>query len=118
MIFLQKHFRSTNGKFILRIEDTDQTRLVPGSAEKLENILDWMGLTPDESPLKGGPCGPYVQSQRLKMYSEAGSSLILFTLYPDSHGRPWNMNLTSSNWSLMNEIHLFFVFNEKQDNAI
>ena len=64
--------RSQKGKFILRIEDTDQARVVPGSAEKLEAILDWMGLSPDESPLKGGPCGPYVQSLRLHLYKEAG----------------------------------------------
>lgn len=59
------------GRFILRIEDTDQTRLVPGAAEKLERILEWTGLVPDESPLKGGDFGPYVQSQRLHLYSEA-----------------------------------------------
>ena len=71
-----QYFRSQKGKFILRIEDTDQARLVPGSAEKLEAILGWMGLSPDESPLKGGPCGPYVQSQRLHLYEEAGGRVI------------------------------------------
>ena len=60
----------------MRIEDTDQTRLVPGAAEKLEDVLEWMGLAPDESPLKGGPLGPYVQSQRLQMYTEAGTYLM------------------------------------------
>jgi glutamyl-tRNA synthetase len=70
-------FRSKNGKFILRIEDTDQTRLVPGAAESLEKMLDWMGIVPDESPVKGGPLGPYVQSQRLHMYSQAGSEISL-----------------------------------------
>jgi glutamyl-tRNA synthetase len=70
------YFRSRNGKFILRVEDTDQTRLVPGAAEKLEEVLEWMGLAPDESPLKGGPFGPYVQSHRLRMYTEAGKSSI------------------------------------------
>ena len=42
--------KSHRGKFILRIEDTDQKRLVPGAAEQLERDLDWMGLIPDESP--------------------------------------------------------------------
>ena len=42
--------KSHKGKFILRIEDTDQKRLVPGAAEQLERDLQWMGLTPDESP--------------------------------------------------------------------
>lgn len=41
---------ANNGKFILRIEDTDQKRLVLGAAEQLEKDLNWMGLTPDESP--------------------------------------------------------------------
>lgn len=45
-IFAKAH----KGKFILRVEDTDQKRLVPGAAEQLERDLDWMGLTPDESP--------------------------------------------------------------------
>ncbi|KAJ9594272.1 hypothetical protein L9F63_014277 [Diploptera punctata] len=56
------------GKFILRIEDTDQTRLVPDAVEKLENDLKWVGIIPDESPLKGGPYGPYKQSERLSLY--------------------------------------------------
>ncbi len=73
-------FRSKNGKFILRIEDTDQTRLVPGAAESLEKMLDWMGIVPDESPVKGGPLGPYVQSQRLHMYSQAGSEISLYKI--------------------------------------
>ena len=44
--------KANNGKFILRIEDTDQKRLVPGAAVQLETDLDWMGLSPDESPSK------------------------------------------------------------------
>jgi glutamyl-tRNA synthetase len=46
--------RANGGKFVIRIEDTDQSRLVPGSAEKLEEILRWAGIEADESPLKGG----------------------------------------------------------------
>lgn len=44
--------RSQGGKFVLRIEDTDQKRLVPGAAKQLETDLMWMGLPPDESPRK------------------------------------------------------------------
>jgi hypothetical protein len=44
--------KANNGKFILRIEDTDQKRLVPGAAVQLETDLDWMGLYSDESPSK------------------------------------------------------------------
>lgn len=60
--------KSKKGKFILRIEDTDQTRLVPQAAEKLEAILNWAKITPDESPVAGGSLGPYVQSQRTDIY--------------------------------------------------
>lgn len=42
--------RAHGGKFLLRLEDTDQKRLVPGAAKQLEDDLVWMGLTPDESP--------------------------------------------------------------------
>eukprot|EP00808_Paulinella_micropora_P014824 g57614.t1 len=57
-----------NGKFILRIEDTDQTRLVPGAAEQLSKTLEHFGLVPDEGPRTGGPYGPYTQSERLELY--------------------------------------------------
>ena len=64
------------GKFILRIEDTDQARIVPGAASQLESMLQWAGIAPDESPIKGGPCGPYVQSERLMLYREAVHRLL------------------------------------------
>jgi glutamyl-tRNA synthetase len=60
--------RSRNGVFILRIEDTDQTRLVPGAVESLEDDLRWAGIEPDEGPSKGGDYGPYFQSERLDLY--------------------------------------------------
>nr|XP_045599336.1 probable glutamate--tRNA ligase, mitochondrial isoform X1 [Procambarus clarkii]XP_045599338.1 probable glutamate--tRNA ligase, mitochondrial isoform X1 [Procambarus clarkii]XP_045599339.1 probable glutamate--tRNA ligase, mitochondrial isoform X1 [Procambarus clarkii] len=62
--------KSNNGKFILRIEDTDQTRLVPHAARILEDMLMWAKIYPDESPVVGGPLGPYVQSQRLDLYHD------------------------------------------------
>lgn len=60
--------RNKNGKFLLRIEDTDQTRLVPGATESLVEDLLWAGLHIDEGPEFGGERGPYVQSQRKKYY--------------------------------------------------
>lgn len=60
--------KSNKGSFILRIEDTDQTRLVPGAVEKLEEDLKWIGVVPDESETEGGQCGPYFQSKRLDLY--------------------------------------------------
>lgn len=62
--------RSNNGTFILRIEDTDQTRTVPGAIEKLQDDLLWAGIIPDEDPIRGGPVGPYLQSSRLELYKE------------------------------------------------
>lgn len=64
------------GRFILRIEDTDQQRIVPGAQEQLEATLEWLGMEPDESPSKGGPVGPYVQSKRLELYREAAKKLL------------------------------------------
>lgn len=67
-LFAKKH----GGTFVLRIEDTDQTRLVEGAVKNLIEVLEWAGLTPDESPelngKGGGAFGPYVQSKRLEIY--------------------------------------------------
>ena len=64
------------GEFILRIEDTDQTRFVPGAEQYIQDTLAWCGLTPDESPLHGGPYGPYRQSERKAMYKQYADQLI------------------------------------------
>lgn len=61
--------RATNGKFVLRIEDTDQSRLIDGATEQLCSDLEWAGIVPDEGPGKyGGTFGPYIQSERLDIY--------------------------------------------------
>lgn len=62
--------KSHGGKFVLRIEDTDQERLVEGATERLYQDLKWAGIVPDESPWNGGPYGPYVQSQRYDIYKQ------------------------------------------------
>lgn len=71
-IFAKKH----RGQFILRIEDTDQSRLVPGATESIEDVLEWAGIPPDESPRHGGSCGPYQQSERLDLYRKAAETLV------------------------------------------
>lgn len=53
---------------ILRIEDTDQSRLVEGATEQLCNDLKWAGIEIDEGPINGEPFGPYIQSKRLDIY--------------------------------------------------
>ena len=62
--------RHTGGKFIVRIEDTDVARTVPGSLESILDSLRWLGLEWDEGPEVGGEHGPYFQSQRLPLYQE------------------------------------------------
>lgn len=68
--------RQNNGTFILRIEDTDQTRFIPGAEDYIQDCLKWCGLEPDESPLHGGPYGPYRQSERKEMYREYAEQLV------------------------------------------
>jgi len=60
--------RQRNGKFILRIEDTDQARFVASSEQMIFDALRWLGITWDEGPDVGGPCGPYRQSERTAIY--------------------------------------------------
>ena len=60
--------RHTGGTFILRIEDTDQDRVVPGSLAAIYESLRWLGMDWDEGPEVGGPFSPYFQSERLPIY--------------------------------------------------
>ncbi|XP_055606334.1 probable glutamate--tRNA ligase, mitochondrial isoform X2 [Uranotaenia lowii] len=69
-LFNYLYAKSHGGKFILRIEDTDQERLVEGASEQLYKELKWAGIEPDESPWHGGPYGPYVQSLRYEIYKQ------------------------------------------------
>lgn len=68
--------RKNNGKFIVRIEDTDQKRLVPDAMDTLFKDLEWAGIIPDESPFHGGNYGPYVQSERLSLYRNEVKKLL------------------------------------------
>ena len=68
--------KSLRGKFILRIEDTDQKREVEGAVESLMNILDWVGIKFDEGPKVGGKYGPYIQTQRLDKYQKFSDKLL------------------------------------------
>ncbi|MEK6476107.1 glutamate--tRNA ligase [Catalinimonas sp. 4WD22] len=68
--------RQKKGTFILRIEDTDQTRYVPGSEEYLKKALQWCGIQPDEGVDEGGPYAPYRQSERKEIYGKYAQQLI------------------------------------------
>ena len=62
--------KQNKGDFILRIEDTDQSRLVPESESYLKEALNWLNIIPNESPDTGGEYGPYKQSERKEIYSQ------------------------------------------------
>lgn len=68
--------QATGGQFIIRLEDTDQARLVSDAEQVLYDDLRWAGLHWDEGPDKGGPFGPYKQSERLDLYTEHANSLL------------------------------------------
>ncbi len=71
-LFAKKH----HGDFIVRIEDTDQTRFVEGAEQYIFDCLRWCGLEPNESPLHGGSFGPYRQSERKSTYLQYALQLI------------------------------------------
>jgi glutamyl-tRNA synthetase len=71
-LFAKKH----NGKFILRIEDTDQSRYVEGAEDYIKEALNWCGLHLDEGPTQGGEFGPYRQSERQSLYRKYADQLI------------------------------------------
>lgn len=75
-LFAKQH----NGDFIVRIEDTDQSRYVPGAEEYIFDTLKWCGLEPDESVQHGGNYGPYRQSERKEIYRRYAEQLV-----KDSH---------------------------------
>ena len=68
--------RKMGGKMLLRIEDTDQNRFVPGAEEYIIEALTWCGIKLDESPVQGGPHAPYRQSERKPMYMEYALKLV------------------------------------------
>lgn len=71
-LFAKKH----GGTFILRIEDTDQTRFVPGAEEYIIESLKWCGIVPDEGQSFGGENGPYRQSERKALYRQYADQLL------------------------------------------
>lgn len=71
-LFAKKH----GGTMILRIEDTDQDRFVPGAEDYIMNALEWCGIKVDEGPVQGGEYGPYRQSERKHLYMDYAMKLI------------------------------------------
>ena len=71
-LFAKKH----GGDFIVRVEDTDQSRFVADAEQYIFNCLQWCGLTPNESPIHGGPYAPYRQSERKAIYAQYAQQLV------------------------------------------
>ena len=71
-LFARKH----GGTFLLRIEDTDRTRYVPGAEDYIMESLKWCGIEPDEGPAEGGAFGPYRQSERREIYRTYADELV------------------------------------------
>src|SRR5579864_1715928 len=68
--------RQRGGQFVLRVEDTDRGRYVANSEQQIFDTLRWLGLDWDEGPDKGGPYGPYRQSERLPLYKKYAEQLV------------------------------------------
>jgi glutamyl-tRNA synthetase len=68
--------RKTGGRFILRIEDTDQKRYVSGAEDEIIQSLEWLGIPPDEGPTREGNYGPYRQTERREIYSKYSWELV------------------------------------------
>lgn len=68
--------KHTKGLNVLRIEDTDRSRYVENATDNLLKTLEWAGIEYDESPIKGGKYGPYVQSERLDIYKKHAQILV------------------------------------------
>jgi glutamyl-tRNA synthetase len=71
-VFAHQH----GGSFVVRIEDTDRARYNAGSQQRILEMLDWLGLAPDESPVVGGPSAPYIQTERAAIHRAYADELI------------------------------------------
>ena len=76
VLFNYAFARKYDGKFIVRIEDTDRSRFIEGAEDVVLDSLEWFGLNPDESPRLGGDFGSYRQSERLDIYRSYALKLI------------------------------------------
>jgi glutamyl-tRNA synthetase len=91
--------RKQGGQFLLRIEDTDTSRTVPGAIENMMAGLRWLGIEWDEGPDVGGPYGPYVQTERADLYRDYANWLI-------GHGRAYKCFATPEELEAMREANV------------
>ncbi|KAH0838890.1 hypothetical protein J3R83DRAFT_7317 [Lanmaoa asiatica] len=90
-LFAKKH----GGQWILRIEDTDASRYVPGAVDGIRSALTWAGLSYDFGPGLGGPHGPYHQSERLDLYHSYARRLLEVCATPPTASFPFSYSLQS-----------------------
>lgn len=76
VLFDYAYAKQNNGKFIVRLEDTDRNRHIEGAEQIIYDSIEWFHLSPDESPIKGGPFAPYRQSERLPIYQRYAKELV------------------------------------------
>lgn len=95
-LFGWMYARKHGGQFLLRIEDTDTSRTVPGAIENMMEGLRWFGLDWDEGPDVGGPYGPYIQTERAALYQEYAHWLI-------GHGHAYKCFATPEELGAMRE---------------
>ncbi|HVL99179.1 MAG TPA: glutamate--tRNA ligase family protein [Egibacteraceae bacterium] len=82
------HARGSGGAFILRVEDTDADRVAPEAYEGIYEALRWLGLDWDEGPGRGGPHGPYLQSERTPLYAAVTAALLQAGYAYDAYETP------------------------------
>ncbi len=110
-LFARKH----NGRFILRIEDTDKEREVAGSIPHIISSLKWLGIEWDEGVDKGGPYAPYLQSQRLPLYHAYAQKLAAAGYaYPD----PYSEVALAALRKQAEDAHRPFLFREHRSATI
>jgi len=88
--------KKMKGDFIIRIEDTDQSRKVEDAQRNLIKTLEWAGIVADESPVHGGGFGPYVQSERLHIYREYCERLLETNMPTTVFRHPRSLRRTAS----------------------
>ncbi|MDP2632755.1 MAG: glutamate--tRNA ligase [Candidatus Curtissbacteria bacterium] len=105
VLFNWLYARKNNGKFVVRIEDTDRKRQVAGAQDKILEILEFLGLLWDEGPEKGGNFSPYVQSERKELYKKYADELIEKGLAYEDEGAIRFKVEKGKTWSWQDLIH-------------
>lgn len=109
-LFARKH----NGKFILRIEDTDQLRFVPGAEEYIIESLTWCGIEFDEGVHIGGPYGPYKQSERKEIYRQYADLLVEKGAAYYAFDTPEELEAIRKQYEAEKKVFQYDVFTRKQ----